>query len=316
MQALEDRPVFERDHFYAEGARLCAHAHHFLVERRFETGDTDRTLPGNVDQRSERVRAVIERTHCIAPVVGIGVCQSCPTRLAIVHIFALTVFERAEPAFFKELAHLFRGAHKAVVFGVHILHTGRLDGLDQFDRLFHRLDREHFAQYVLARPHRFDRERRVLVREIRKHNEIHIVFDEFVEIGIKRDGVAVDLRPVVQLLCVFVADRDQLGIACLETVIHHGTASARTEHADADLPVGLVRVYRLIRRTVLIEHVERFDLPIAHKRLPALLHAVVVLDRLESRGEVAAHCGGTALSGRQLEDLHAALFHLFHNNIT
>ena len=235
MDALDDSAVFQRDHLDAECRVLAADTMLAFCLGSFQSDHGHRPQTGNVDQRTQRMRAVERRVHVVAPVILLAVSDARPDRLAVVDVFSLAVFKLADFSLSVQAAHLIRRGHVAVVLAVCVNHAGLFDRLDQLNRLFHGLHGQHFGKDVLARLHRPDRKRGVFVGVIGQHDGVHVVLDKVFKVCIVRDiRIVQGSLLAFEAFDPFVADCHHLRIIRLFTVIDHAGAAVCAHHADSD----------------------------------------------------------------------------------
>ncbi len=98
LQTFEHGAVFKRYHDDRAPAGFGAHTRHAVIKRHFESRDFYGLKAAYVDKRADRVGAIEKHRHVVAPMRGVAVGYAVPSGFAVVQIFALAVFERAQRA--------------------------------------------------------------------------------------------------------------------------------------------------------------------------------------------------------------------------
>ena len=163
-----------------------------------------------------------------------------PVLFQIVHIFALAVTELSHLPALEQLAHLFRGGHKAAVYAVKIAFAAGVHRVRQLACLFHGLKGQQLAEYVFSGFQRLYGKGGVGVGVVGQHHQIHLMAQKRVKIIIIRHVFAKVLPQAVQAPRVVVAYGHQLRYIALFAELGQRKPSAAAQHADSDFLFHIV----------------------------------------------------------------------------
>ena len=171
--------------------------------------------------------------HIVPPMIFLTVGNTGPDRLTVVDVLTLAVLKFTDPSGLIELLHLVGSSHKTAVFSVGIDFPGRLNGLDQFNRFLHVLDRKQLRENMLAGLQRTDCKGCMLIGIVSQNHRIHVMPDKFIKIIIERNIQAFRVLSLeFQRVDTFVADRDQFRVFRMLAITDHAGAAISTQHAD------------------------------------------------------------------------------------
>ena len=135
LQIFHNAAVFKRNECNAEKTRRRSHAKSSCIFLTFHADNGNGAKSRYVNDRTERVRAIIGRIQVISPMVAFPVSDSMPDRLAD---FSGSIL----------FSHFIRSRHIAIIFAERINLARFFHRLDEFHGFFHRLTRQHFRIYV------------------------------------------------------------------------------------------------------------------------------------------------------------------------
>ena len=147
MQAFDDRPAGKPNDFQPERRAFCAHAPHFVVVRRLETGHEKRAFVRDIQRAPHRMGAVVKGILAIAPVVFFALRVKIPGVLAVVQVLGFQILRGAEIAGFDQPAHFQHLRKIAVIFRIAVNAARFFHRFHQFHALFQRFCEQNLAQH-------------------------------------------------------------------------------------------------------------------------------------------------------------------------
>ena len=174
MDALDERAVFQGDHFDRERRRGASHPVCLFAVGRFKAGYLYGTQSADVAEGAEGMRAVIKRVHRVAPMAAVAVGERRPARFAVVQIFPLSVLKFSQRPALHQPPHFAHGVEIAVIFRIKIFFSAFFLFVAEFGGLFQRGYGQYFAENVQAALQAADGVRRMLVGVVGEHDRVHV----------------------------------------------------------------------------------------------------------------------------------------------